>query len=63
VSNDDKKPISLGELKAITDARFPDGEYRWIVFPQNDSDVFLVGKRESNEVNQKIPYRSLWIDQ
>ena len=23
----------------------------------------MVGKRESVEVNQKIPYRSLWIDQ
>ena len=58
-----KKPISLAEVKSITDARFPDGEYCWIVFPQNDSDVYLVGKREINEVNLKIPYRSLWIDQ
>jgi uncharacterized iron-regulated membrane protein len=63
VPKGNKTPISLAELKAITDARFPDGEYRWIVFPQNESDVYLVGKREVNEVNQKIPYRSLWIDQ
>jgi len=63
VPKENKKPISLAEVKAITDARFPDGEYRWIVFPQNDSDVYLVGKREINEVNLKIPYRSLWIDQ
>jgi uncharacterized iron-regulated membrane protein len=59
----DKIPISLAEVKAITDARFPDGEYRWIVFPKNESGVYLVGKRETNEVNLKIPYRSLWIDQ
>jgi uncharacterized iron-regulated membrane protein len=58
-----KIPISLAEIKAITDARFPDGEYGWIVFPENESDVYLVGKREINEVNRKIPYRSLWIDQ
>ncbi len=63
VPKDHKSPISLAEIKAITDARFPDGEYRWIVFPQNESDVYLVGKREVNEVNLKIPYRSLWIDQ
>ncbi len=63
VPKGNKTPISLAELKAITDARFPDGEYRWIVFPQNESDVYLVGKREAKEVNQKIPYRSLWIDQ
>ena len=56
-------PISLAKVKAITDTRFPDGEYRWIVFPQNENDVYLVGKREVNEVNLKIPYRSLWIDQ
>jgi uncharacterized iron-regulated membrane protein len=59
----DKIPISLAEVKAITDARFPDGDYRWIVFPKNESGVYLVGKRETNEVNLKIPYRSLWIDQ
>jgi len=58
-----KSPISLAEVKAITEARFPDGEYRWIVFPQDKKDVYLVGKRETHEVNQKIPYRSLWIDQ
>ena len=63
VPKDNEKPISLAEVKAITDARFPDGEYRWIVFPRNESDVYLVGKREINEVNLKIPYRSLWIDQ
>ncbi len=63
VPKDNKAPISLAEIKAITDARFPDGEYRWIVFPQNESDVYLVGKREIDEVNLKIPYRSLWIDQ
>ena len=60
---DIKKTISLAEVKSITDTRFPDGEYRWIVFPQNENDVYLVGKREMNEVNLKIPYRSLWIDQ
>ena len=63
VPKNNKSPISLDAVKAITDTRFPDGEYRWIIFPQNEGDVYLVGKRESNEVNQKIPYRSLWIDQ
>ena len=63
VPKENKSPISLAEIKAITDARFPDGEYRWIVFPRDEKDVYLVGKRETNEVNQKIPYRSLWLDQ
>jgi uncharacterized iron-regulated membrane protein len=63
VPKENKSRISLAEIKAITDARFPDGQYRWIVFPQDEKDVYLVGKREVNEVNQKIPYRSLWLDQ
>lgn len=63
VPNDNKVQLSLAKVKEITDKRFPDGEYRWIVFPQNENDVFLVGKRETNEVNLKIPYRSLWLDQ
>jgi uncharacterized iron-regulated membrane protein len=63
VPGGDKTPISLAEVKAIADRRFPDGEYRWIGLPKNEQDVYVVGKRESDEVNQKSPFRRLWIDQ
>jgi uncharacterized iron-regulated membrane protein len=63
VPQGDKKPISLTRVKAITDARFPDGEYRFIGFPQDEAGVYLVGKRASDEVNRKTAYRRLWIDQ
>jgi uncharacterized iron-regulated membrane protein len=63
VPTDDKTPISLAEVKAITDKRFPDGEYRYIGFPGDEKDVYIVGKREIDEVNRKSPYRRLWIDQ
>jgi uncharacterized iron-regulated membrane protein len=59
----DKKSISLTRVKAITDARFPDGEYRFIGFPQDETGVYLVGKRASDEVNRKTTNRRLWIDQ
>lgn len=59
----DKTPLSLAEIKRITDARFPDGEYRRIVFPQNERGVYVVSKRAIDEVNQKKAYRRLWIDQ
>ncbi len=59
----DKKRISLAEVTAIADARFPDGDYRWIGFPANERGVYVVGKREADEVNRKSPYRRLWIDQ
>jgi uncharacterized iron-regulated membrane protein len=59
----DKKPISIIQVIKITDARFPDGSYQFIAFPQNEQDVYVVGKRASDEVNQHHPYRQLWIDQ
>lgn len=60
---DNKTPLGLVEIKRITDARFPDGDYRRIVFPQNEQDVYFVSKRANDEVNQKYAYRRLWIDQ
>jgi uncharacterized iron-regulated membrane protein len=63
VPQGDKKPISLAQVTAITDARFPDGEYRFIDFPQDEQGVYLVGKRGSDEINRKSPARRLWIDQ
>lgn len=59
----DKKPVSLAQVVAVTDARFPDGEYRRIDFPKNERDVYGVNKREADEPNQKNSYRRLWIDQ
>ncbi len=63
VPTTDKTKISFAKVKEITDARFADGEYRFISIPANDQDVYFVGKPGSNDVNQKSPYRRLWIDQ
>ena len=59
----DKAPISLAEVTVITDAHFPDGQYRWIGFPKNERGVYQVGKPASDELNQRSPFRRLWIDQ
>ncbi|MDD1622396.1 MAG: PepSY domain-containing protein, partial [Methylococcaceae bacterium] len=59
----DRVPLNLARITAITDARFPDGEYRWIGFPADGRGVYQVGKRADNEVNPRQPYRQLWIDQ
>lgn len=58
-----KIPIDLAQVTRITDARFPDGEYRWIGFPKDDQGVYQVGKPAIDEINQRSPYRRLWIDQ
>ena len=63
VPTGDKTPISIAEVKAIADKRFPDGEYRYIGFPGDEKDVYVVGKREIGEVNRKSPFRRLWLDQ
>jgi len=56
-------PISMEQVVKITDAQFPDGHYQFIDFPQNAQGVYVVGKRAESEVNQRHPYRQLWIDQ
>lgn len=58
-----KTAISLAQVKAISDARFPDGEYRWIAFPADERGVYIVAKRASDEINGKSPFRRLWLDQ
>lgn len=59
----EKTPLSFTQITAIADARFPDGEYRWIGFPADERGVYFVGKRANDEVNLRQPYRQLWIDQ
>jgi uncharacterized iron-regulated membrane protein len=56
-------PLTFEQVVAITDAHFPDGSYQYIVFPQHCQDVYQVGKRAPDEVNQRHSYRQLWIDQ
>lgn len=63
VPTGDKTPKTFSQITAITDAYFPDGSYQFITFPQNSDDVYFIGKRTANEVNQHHPYRQLWIDQ
>jgi uncharacterized iron-regulated membrane protein len=62
VPKGDKKPISLAEVTAIADARFPNGKYRWIGFPNDERDVYQVAKPAIDEINQRSPFRRLWID-
>jgi uncharacterized iron-regulated membrane protein len=59
----DKTPINLAQVTSIADAHYPDGEYRWIGFPIDERGVYQVGKPANDEINQRSPYRRLWIDQ
>lgn len=61
--NDTPPPISLDQVVAITNKHFPDGEYRWIFFPQDQQGVYRVVKRATREINQTRPRRTLWLNQ
>jgi len=56
-------PITLDQVVALTDKRFPDGTYKWIFFPQGEQDVFRIVKKAPEEINQTRPSRTLWLDQ
>lgn len=56
-------PITLAQVVAVTDSRFPDGSYKWIFFPQGKQDVVRIVKRAPGEVSRTRPSRTLWLDQ
>lgn len=56
-------PIGLAQVTAMTDKRFPDGEYKMIIFPQDQHGFYRVVKRAPQEINRTRSRRMLWIDQ
>ncbi|WGS85476.1 PepSY-associated TM helix domain-containing protein [Methylomonas sp. UP202] len=57
------KTLRLTELEAIVDTNFPDGEFRYIVFPSDESGSYEIGKRAPDEPNRMQTQRRIWIDQ
>lgn len=63
-SNPDRpQTISLSELEQIADAHCPGGEFRYIVFPNDATGSYEVGKRAPDEPNRLQAQRRIWIDQ
>lgn len=56
-------PISLDQVAAITNKHFPDGEFKWIFFPQDQQGFYRIVKRAPQEINRTRPRRTLWLDQ
>ncbi|WP_333873810.1 PepSY-associated TM helix domain-containing protein [Methylobacter sp.] len=63
VEIDSTEAITLAQVVAVADQRFPDGAYKWIFFPQGERDVYRIVKRAPQEVNHTRPTRTLWLDQ
>jgi uncharacterized iron-regulated membrane protein len=55
--------LTLIQVAAITDKRFPDGTYKWIFFPQGERGVYRIVKGAPQEINRTRPRRTLWLDQ
>lgn len=60
---DNLKTISLSELEQIADANCPEGDFRYIVFPDDATGSYEVGKRAPDEPNRLQAQRRIWIDQ
>ncbi|MDX8128446.1 PepSY-associated TM helix domain-containing protein [Methylomonas sp. OY6] len=60
---DTPKTISLSELEQIVDANCPEGDFRYIVFPNDATGSYEVGKRAPGEPNRLQAQRRIWIDQ
>jgi uncharacterized iron-regulated membrane protein len=61
--SDKQLPINLDQVAAITNQYFPDGEYKMIIFPQDQQGIYRVVKRAPQEINLTRPRRTLWLDQ
>lgn len=55
-------PTLLEAAEFIARAPFPDGELRRVTTPAGDSGVFRINLRQKDEVNQRHPYATVWVD-
>ncbi len=55
--------VSLSAVESIVQKNYPSGRLWMLNAPKNAADVFIVMKREVNEVGQFIGYRDFAIDQ
>ncbi|OAI20637.1 MULTISPECIES: PepSY-associated TM helix domain-containing protein [Methylomonas] len=58
-----RKKISISDALALADQVFPNGELRWLETPVNSNGVYVVGKKQTGELNNRRPNSMVWIDQ
>lgn len=57
------KPISLTQAVAIADQVFPNGELRQVITPEGPTGIYLIRKRQPEEIERHNPESMVWIDQ
>jgi uncharacterized iron-regulated membrane protein len=55
-------PLGLEGAEFIARAPFPNAELRRISTPAGDSGVFEIHFRQDNEINQRHPFTTVWVD-
>jgi uncharacterized iron-regulated membrane protein len=56
------RPVGLEAAEFIARAPFPNAELRRISTPVGDSGVYQIHFRQDNEINQRHPFTTIWID-
>jgi uncharacterized iron-regulated membrane protein len=56
------RPVGLEAAEFIARAPFPNAELRRIGTPVGDSGVYQIHFRQDNEINQRHPFTTVWVD-
>lgn len=57
-----KNPTSLAGAAFIARAPFPHAELRRVTTPAGDTGVYRINLRQSEEINRRHPYTTVWVD-
>lgn len=55
-------PVALESAEFIARAPFPHAELRRVTTPAGHSGIYRINLRQNNEINQRHPYTTVWVD-
>ncbi len=55
-------PVGLESAEFVARGPFPRAELRRVTTPAGDSGIYRINLRQNNEVNQRHPYTTVWVD-
>lgn len=55
-------PVKLESAEFVARGPFPRAELRRVTTPAGDSGIYRINLRQDNEINQRHPYTTIWVD-
>jgi uncharacterized iron-regulated membrane protein len=55
-------PVGLESAEFVARAPFPHAELRRVTTPAGNSGIYRINLRQNNEINQRHPYTTVWVD-